>query len=108
MTDMNVYNGNAAAFNSLMGCTTTVVKENNLKDAFILFPNPASNNFQIDYQDFTGEAVVSVYDINGRSVFSKSLGSKTIIDVTTFSEGIYTVTIQTADNTITKKLVIVH
>ena len=91
-TDMNVFNGNTAAFNSFMGCTTTDIKENKLKDAFILYPNPASTSFQIDYDNaaIAGEAaILNLYDINGKTVFSKSISSKAIVDVTTLKEGVY-------------------
>jgi hypothetical protein len=105
---MNVFNGNMATFNSFMGCPTTGIKQSNLNDAVILYPNPASNSFQIDDAAITGEAIISIYDINGRSVFSKSIANKTVIDVTNLKEGIYTVTIKTLDSVINKKLVIVH
>lgn len=107
-TDMDVFNGNMTAFNSFMGCTTTGIEQNNLNDAFIIYPNPALNSFQIDYTGISREAIIDVYDINGRYVFSKTINDKSVIDVTTLNNGIYTLTIKTGDNIINKKLVIVH
>ena len=107
-TDLDVFNGSTAAFNSLMGCSTTAIKENNSNAVFIVYPNPASDNFQIDFKNDSKEAVLYVYDINGKLVFIKNINDKTIIDATSLNEGIYALRIQTADGIINKKLVIVH
>jgi GH25 family lysozyme M1 (1,4-beta-N-acetylmuramidase) len=107
-TDLNVFNGNLGTFNTLMGCLTTDIKQDNSTDNVIIYPNPASGSFQIEDDTINGEAIVSIYDVNGRLIFSKSISNKTVIDVMDFNQGVYTVTIKNADRVVNKKLVIVH
>ena len=107
-TDLDVFNGNISAFNSFIGCTNTGIEQNNIIDAFVIYPNPASYNFQINYATLNGEAIVNVYDMNGRNVLSKKITDKTIIDVANLNDGIYAVTLTTAGGIKNKKLVIVH
>jgi len=72
-----------------------------------IYPNPASDQFFID-ANTTDKLNVDLYDVNGRHVFSKSVSGKTNIDLTTFNEGVYTLTIKMVDHLINKKLVIVR
>ena len=114
-TDLNVFNGNMTAFNNFMGCTTDI-KQSNLNNSFVIYPNPASNNFQIDYPTINGEVVVNIYDINGKIVLSQDLtptlstreGGTATIDVSKLNEGVYNLSIAGNHNIINKRLVIVR
>ncbi len=107
-TDVNVFNGDMTAFNNFLGCNNTGIQENNAPDAFVIYPNPASNSFQIGDAVVNGESVIDIYDLNGRNVLSKNISGKIIIDVTALQNGVYAVTITTAGSVINKKLVIVY
>ncbi|HXB42353.1 MAG TPA: T9SS type A sorting domain-containing protein [Bacteroidia bacterium] len=72
-----------------------------------VYPNPTSDQFFID-ANTNDKLIVDLYDINGRHVFGKNVNDKSNIDVTTLKEGIYTLTIKTADGVINKKLVILR
>ena len=106
-TDLNVFNGNMAAFNTFMGCATSEIKQNDLNNAFVIYPNPANGQFIIKTTSVDIQAV-DIFDVNGRQVFSKSTGDKTSIDVAFLSEGVYTLTIKAADGIVNKKLAIIH
>ncbi len=90
------------------GCAVTGVQQITLNNVEInIFPNPTSDQFFIE-TNATDKLNADLYDVNGRHVFSKSVSDKSNINVTTLENGIYTMTIKTADNIINKKLVIVH
>jgi hypothetical protein len=72
-----------------------------------VFPNPTNGQFIIE-TNTPDKKTVDLFDINGRQVFSKSIGEKTIIDVTSLNEGIYNLTIKSNVGIKNKKLVIVH
>ncbi|HEX7412915.1 MAG TPA: alkaline phosphatase family protein, partial [Bacteroidia bacterium] len=85
---------------------TTGIEQNNLNNAFVIYPNPSSNSFHIDYTGVNGEAVVNVYDINGKVVLNQEMNGKTIIDVSTLSEGIYNINITNSEGVVNKRVVI--
>ncbi|HXD92644.1 MAG TPA: GH25 family lysozyme [Bacteroidia bacterium] len=107
-TDMNVFHGNMAAFNSFMECSTTNIKQNNLTYAFSVYPNPASNNFHIDYSDDIGTVTVTVYNINGELALNQNINSSATIDISGLSEGIYNVNIVSNKGAVNKRLIIVR
>lgn len=72
-----------------------------------IYPNPTSDQFFID-ANTTDKLNVDLYDVNGRHLFSKNVSDKSSIDVTYLNEGIYTLTIKTADRVTNKKLVILR
>ena len=80
-----------------------LAKENQIN----IFPNPTNNQFFID-ANTTDKLTVDLYDVNGTHVFSESVSDKSNINVTTLSEGVYTMTIKSVDSVTNKKLVIVR
>jgi type IX secretion system substrate protein len=103
-----VFHGNMAAFNSFMGCSTTNIKQNNLAFAFAIYPNPASNNFHVDYSEDIGAVTVSVYNINGELVQNETITNSAIIDIGNLSGGIYNVNIVSNKGAVNKRLIIVR
>ncbi len=88
-------------------CGNNSIQEiNSTKNVFI-FPNPTSDQFFIE-ANTTDKLNVDLYDVNGRHVFSAFVKDKSSVNVATLDNGIYTLTIKTADRIINKKLVIVH
>lgn len=104
--DGDIFNGTTAQLKTLMGCSTTGVDQKNLDNAFKMYPNPSSNSFHIDYAGVNGEAVVNVYDINGRLVLTQNMNGKTIIDASSLNNGIYNVNITNIDGVVNKRLII--
>lgn len=67
-----------------------------------IYPNPASSDLFIDMQ---GMSSVSVYDITGRMVITKSLsGNNTSLNISNLSAGIYLVKVDGAQGTATQRL----
>jgi len=105
-TDLDVYNGNMTMFTNWI-CATTNIKQNNLQNSFLIYPNPTNGQFIIEATT-TDTLTVEIFDVNGRLMLSKNLNEKTTIDATILTEGVYTVTIKTANGYANKKLVIVR
>ena len=77
------------------------------KENLIIYPNPTSGQFFIETN--TNEKLsIDLYDLNGRNVFSASVNDKSNIDVSALNEGVYTLTIKTANSVTNKKLVILR
>ena len=100
----DTYNNRIRKVNAIQ--TTGIQQITNNNEATI-YPNPTSDQFFIE-TNTTDKLNVDLYDVNGRHVFSKSVSGKSNINVTTLDEGIYTLTIKTADRAINKKLVILR
>lgn len=91
----------------------TSVEEINNVTNFEVYPNPAKDNVQLNFNLNDSKIVkVSVYNTLGAVVFSQnegtlSSGNHTIdLNVSNLSSGIYYMNIKAGDNTITKKLII--
>ena len=104
--DGDVFNGDLAALKTLMGCSTTGIDQKALDNAYNMYPNPSANIFHIDYSGLNGEAVVNIYDINGKLVLSQEMVGKTIIDAGNLSDGIYNVNIVNSEGVVNKRLII--
>jgi hypothetical protein len=91
------------------------VNENKNDLSLAVFPNPASDNVQINYT-LTAETVVSinVYDVAGKLVATQSNGSQAQglhfahINTAELAKGFYTVNVKTGNASSTSKLLIVR
>jgi hypothetical protein len=86
------------------------INENSFATSINLFPNPASNQLTINNGKLTIKNV-EIYDLTSREVYTENhytlnANSEIKIDVSKFPAGIYVVQIQTADFSVTKKLVV--
>jgi GH25 family lysozyme M1 (1,4-beta-N-acetylmuramidase) len=106
--DADVFNGGSmAALNNLMGCSTTGIANANMDNNYSVYPNPTTNSFNIDYTGIHGQAVVNVYDLNGRIVLSQTMDGKTVIDASSLNAGIYNINIVNSEGVANKRLIIV-
>jgi hypothetical protein len=82
--------------------------EDNFINTFALYPNPANSeiNLRVDGVDLS-EYTVSISDMLGRSVYRSGLNStNNTINIGSFSEGVYHLTISNgSQNIITKKFI---
>ncbi len=82
------------------------VSEVQSEPTFEISPNPAKNNLNIKLANTMTNANVSIYDILGKKVYSKSLSRvNTSIDVSKWNAGVYLVRISTDSQTLTKRFV---
>lgn len=105
-TDVDAFNGNSVAFNSFLSCASTGMYKNMPDNAFTVYPNPATNILHIDYTGIRGEAVVNIYDMNGKLVLSQTMNGKASIDAGGLNNGIYNVNITNAEGVVNKRLII--
>jgi hypothetical protein len=78
-----------------------------------LYPNPASDLVYLDLKDAikTSNAVLQVYDMNGRLVYSNRLISKNNrveLNVGGLSNGLYTIRIQDGNKQFSRNLNVIH
>lgn len=83
----------------------TLGSKNFESDSFKLFPNPTYSSYVTLQSKINAPLSVSVFDLLGKQVFSKSLKNNTL-DVSLLRAGIYLVKISQDNATITKKLVV--
>jgi hypothetical protein len=86
------------AINDMAYCDgfTSVPSEYGQANLFSVYPNPASNQITINLGDWNGQnAMVRLYDIEGRVLFEKQAGSMLVVDVSDFSKGIYLLELST-------------
>lgn len=105
-TDLDVFNGDITTFNSFMGCSATGVNLTLLNNSFVIYPNPASTSFHIDYTGINGQSIVNVYDINGKLVLSQDMNGKIIIETENLRNGIYNINISNIEGVVNKRIVI--
>jgi D-alanyl-D-alanine carboxypeptidase len=74
-----------------------------------VYPNPTNEYFYVDVSIADKlDLDLDLYDVNGRHIFSTKPTKGSAINVSSLNEGIYSLTIKTADRIINKKLVIIR
>lgn len=72
-----------------------------------VYPNPASNNFIVQ-TNATGIQLLQVFDITGKLMLSQNIyNNKTTIDVSSFVDGIYVVSLKADEGVENEKLMVV-
>lgn len=102
----------AFSFRSVMAVPTSIADiqdENKLK----VFPNPASDHVQLNYQlNGTSAVVVSIYDVTGKLVYSENYGTQLTgiyshnMELGQFDAGAYTLIFTTSQGNSVRKLII--
>ncbi len=85
----------------------TSVNDYKKQNTFQIYPNPTSDQFYIE-ANTTDKLTVDLFDMKGRRVLNAIVSDKSNINVTTLPNGIYTLTIKSADRVTNQKLVIVR
>jgi hypothetical protein len=108
-------NGNYAVQLTENGCVDTSacvnistlgVIENNFGNSLSVYPNPTSGNFSIDLGDSYDKSVISISDITGRLLESKTITQSEILNLSINEPaGIYFITIQAGDKKAVIRLV---
>ncbi len=79
--------GVATAFSTSGTFTTAPLRQHNLADAPVIYPNPG--NGLLNMAGIEGDCVLNVYDITGALIKSLIVNNNTNIDLTTETEGMY-------------------
>lgn len=108
-------NGNySVSYSYIPACTSfseeinfsSVDVQDNALPSFSLYPNPFRNEVVIEPGDASGPALISVFDMSGRSLFIEEFeaGSK-ILDLSFLREGLYIVQLRDSRGVVSKMLV---
>lgn len=89
------------------GIVTGIATKSNSYTELSIYPNPAKEQIVIETSE-TDKQVLYLYDIHGKHLLTKNMSGKTIIDVTTFEEGVYTISIKGNSGITNRKLVVIH
>ena len=97
---------NIVESNPIQLLVETSYVEGELKNVQI-YPNPANDQITIKFDQAVTNAKVKINDELGRTIFeTKFSGDKLQIDVSTFSQGLYFITIDQNNSTLKAKLII--
>jgi endoglucanase len=87
------------------GCTSArLANINELRIA----PNPATNQIRVDVSGQSEIKRIRIYDLSGRVVFKSSINDRdkeAILDISKLSKGIYNLSYETDENTVTKTII---
>lgn len=72
------------------------------KSEFVVYPNPSSGTFSLK---LSSRATISIFDINGRKLYTGVKEAGTSMMHQDFAPGTYILQVQTAEGTATKKLI---
>jgi len=80
---------------------------NEIGNTFEMYPNPASTELSINLKNSSGKIdMIRIYDLAGKELLAKSFSDpQIVISVSSFSPGIYFVSIQTGGKTEVRKLI---
>jgi len=84
----------------------TEIDKINISNNITVYPNPATDAFQIT--GIEGTATITVSDLSGRLLLSKNVTANATVSVNTLPNGIYLVAIKSNNAKKTEKLVIQH
>ena len=91
----------------LLNCTVLGIEKFASNEQVHVYPNPNNGTFTIETNG-TAKQSMQIFDVNGRMVLNQAINGKTSIDAGSLNEGVYTISIISAEGTVTKKLVIVR
>jgi len=89
------------------GTITTGIKDNTKDEinGFNIYPNPNNGSFTIASNNFEN-TIIEIYNVTGQLIANQILTqNKTLVDLTTFSKGMYFVKVNTTSGTIVEKIV---
>jgi hypothetical protein len=76
-------------------------------DVFTVYPNPAVNVVNIKMAETSKNAMVKIFNMNGKVLYNNTItGLNNQIDVSMLPNGVYNLTVGSAQSTMTSKLII--
>lgn len=96
------------AFDIPAECELGVSDNGNTENNFIVYPNPSNGELNIKSRVDVGEATISIFDMNGRKVFTQNieLHQTATIKASGLTAGIYVMQIEGANRSQTTKVII--
>ena len=82
------------------------IYENEVENSQLyISPNPANNVIKVIASDYT-DAIIKLFELSGKQVFSSHFNSEMIIDVNNFQAGVYLIKIVSEKKEIVKKILV--
>jgi hypothetical protein len=106
--DLTVTDSNGCQKAESVTLGTNGIKENELLNQIKVFPNPVTDNLQIEINSEvrSENADLRIYDVVGNLVFEKSIATNnTTINVSSFANGVYVVKATTEKGVVVKRFV---
>lgn len=96
------------AFDLPPECELGVSDNGTTENTFIVYPNPSNGELSIKSRIDVGEATISIFDMNGRKVFTQKveLHQNATINANGLTAGVYLMQIEGANRSQTTKLII--
>ncbi|MCZ4317886.1 T9SS-dependent M36 family metallopeptidase [Aequorivita viscosa] len=96
------------AFDVPVDCILGTADNGNTENNFVVYPNPSNGEITIKSRVDVGETTVSIFDMNGRKVFTQQieLHATANVNASQLNAGIYLMQIESADRSQTTKLII--
>lgn len=96
------------AFDVPTECNLGVGNNTEVKNSFIIYPNPTNGKLNVQSRFDVGRANISIFDVNGRKVFHKEIEMTYTgnIDVSNLNPGIYIIQVEGGEYAQTSKLII--
>ena len=86
---------------------TSIMAENTANSSFVsIYPNPNSGNFSIEFEQAGQDVVITLNDLTGKILYSRTDIFEKIIYISGLSQGIYFINIHRNGRVCNKKLVI--
>jgi serine protease AprX len=89
--------------------TTIGIKENDTKGNWSVYPNPFSGDLHLEFKDEAENVTIGLSDVIGRVIIQKQMSVKannvTLNELSELKPGIYFITVNSAGQTVTKKIV---
>ncbi|MFV0571419.1 MAG: endonuclease [Xanthomarina gelatinilytica] len=103
--DGNSASGNRVVFDDLSWtCYSNLDTENYDLDKISVYPNPVSNQLNIQLQH-SKETQIDIYNILGKRVFTKTINQSQSIQLDNLNSGVYILKLTQGNTTISKKLI---
>lgn len=88
---------------------TVGIVEQQLSGSFLIYPNPAKRNITLSTSNIVGDAMLGIYDVQGKLLLQRSINSIehiTILDLSSLGSGLYIVKLSNANGEHYQKLIV--
>lgn len=84
---------------------TGIKQTNFVYEDFTIYPNPVKNELTVETPNNSSKQHIVIENIMGQTVFSSAIQNKVIVDVSTFTTGIYLIKLNTEKSTTIKRFI---
>lgn len=109
LSELTATNANFGSTNTKQFCITSSagIQEYLLSESVQIFPNPATNQLNIQAKNNTSVESLSIYNLAGQLLMQKSISQEiTQIDISNLNGGMYLVKVQTTQGQVVKQIIV--